>query len=70
MATKRTYWIDALRFFSMIIVFLSHLRMAFFIDKLNYLSIGNFRFVNYFFDGNLAVCMFLIISVFLFANKA
>lgn len=64
------YWLDFLKFISMIIVFLCHLRMAFFYDKFGTIHIGRFALPNYIFRGNLAVCMFLLISVYLYVKKA
>lgn len=64
------YWLDFLKFISMIIVFLCHLRMAFFYDKFGTIHIGRFALPNYIFSGNLAVCMFLLISVYLYVKKA
>lgn len=54
----------------MIMVFLCHLRMAFFYDKFGTIHFGKFALPNYIFNGNLAVCMFLLISVYLYVKKA
>ena len=67
---SRFYYLDAFKFFSMLIVFLCHLRMAFFYDKLGSIKLGKVILPNYIFSGNLAVCMFLLISVFIYARKA
>jgi peptidoglycan/LPS O-acetylase OafA/YrhL len=69
---KRThiYWLDALKFISMIVVFLCHFRMAFLYDKFRSIDFNGVLFPNYFFNGNLAVCMFLLISCYLFVLKA
>lgn len=67
---KRTYWLDGLKFISMIVVVLCHFRMAFFYDKFRSIDFNGVLFPNYFFNGNLAVCMFLLISCYLFALKA
>lgn len=69
-AAKRTYWLDALKFISMIVVFLCHFRMAFFYDKFRTIDCYGISFPNYLFNGNLAVCLFLLISCFLFVDKA
>ena len=70
LSTKRTYWLDALKFLSMIVVFLCHFRMAFFYDKFRAIDFNGVQFPNFIFNGNLAVCMFLLISCYLFALKA
>lgn len=69
MENKRTYWIDSLKFLSMIMVFLCHMRLAFFPTYDAVIKIGNINIPNYLFNGNIAVCMFLVISVFLYAKK-
>lgn len=68
--TQRQHWLDALKFFSMIIVFLCHFKMSFFYDKLQAININGFLLPNYFFDGNFAVCMFLLISCYLYSMKS
>ena len=44
--------------------------MSFFYDKFGTIHIGRFTLPNYIFSGNLAVCMFLLISVHLYVKKA
>ncbi|MCR4734012.1 MAG: acyltransferase family protein, partial [Treponema sp.] len=65
----RYYYLDALKFLSMMVVFLCHFRMAFFYDKYRTFQFGKIFIPNYLFNGNLAVCMFLLISVFIYVQK-
>ena len=69
-SVKRSYTLDSIKFFSMVIVYLCHLKMSFFPEKDVSLCIANISIPNYFFNGNLAVCMFLFITVYLYAEKA
>ena len=69
-SVKRSYTLDSIKFFSMVIVYLCHLKMSFFPEKDVSLSIANLSIPNYLFNGNLAVCMFILISVYLSAEKA
>ncbi len=70
LSTKRTYWLDGLKFISMIIVYLCHFQMAFFYDKFRTIDFNGVQIPNYIFNGNLAVCMFLLISCYLYVIKA
>ncbi|MBQ7158465.1 MAG: acyltransferase family protein [Treponema sp.] len=69
-SAKRICLFDALKFFSMCIVFVTHIMLSFFPKTAPEFHVGNILFPNYLTDGNLAVCMFLLISVYLFVQKA
>ena len=62
-------YLDVLKFILCFIVFFSHFNMAFGSDKFGDFSVLKFIIPNPFVDGNLAVCLFLIISNYIYLLK-
>lgn len=69
MKNERKNYLDVIKFVSCMVVYLCHFRMAFCYERFGDIPIGNLRITNPLVDGNLAVCLFLAVSNFIYFSK-